>query len=116
MESNQDVGQEQAASSRAAFFACRSASKLWHVWHGQESAAASCRPRLTNPSQANAFVGVVHLPGACALRKAGDLNSVLIAMKVEMALQGTCGFCRARLPWISLLCVCGAPCAIPHLR
>lgn len=87
IESNQGAWLEQPASSCAAFLAHRSTLKLWHTGCGQNSAAAACQPRLRYPSQAKVFVGFVHLSGAYALRKAGDLNSVLIAMNVEMALH-----------------------------
>lgn len=87
MESNQGAWLEQPASSCAAFLAHRSILKLWHIGCSQNSAAAACQPRLRYPSQAKVFVGFVHLSGAYALRKAGDLNSVLIAMNVEMALH-----------------------------
>lgn len=86
MESNQGACQEQPASFCAAFLARRSTLKFWHAGFSQKSSAAACQPRLRNPSQANTFVGFVHLLGAYALRKAGDHNSVLIAMNVEMAL------------------------------
>lgn len=78
----------------------------------------TCQPRLRNPSQANVFVGFIHLLSADALRKAGDLNSVLIAINVEIALHGNLQFLqiRAALNFFAVCVLCSPRYSPPPLR
>lgn len=58
------------------------------------------------------------LLGAYALRKARDLNGVLIAMNMEMALHGDLWFLQitAALNFFALCALCSPCCSPPLLR